>query len=242
MTRNYLTLCALGASAIAVHGASIGINFGSNRANSALAPGDSAGVIAQANWNNAPGGSGTIASLNNDTGGASGVSLSWTADEAWSVQTAATSGPDGTLLNGFISDNNTAGNGATSKVDITGITYATYDLYIYISHDRSFEDVILSETGSSAFGPFTAVEDNTNPTAAVTWNQQTTSATGSGNYVLFAGLTASTLNIDMAAVDLGSGTLERNAISGIQIVQVPEPSSAALLGLAGLALFMRRRR
>ncbi|MDP4624397.1 MAG: PEP-CTERM sorting domain-containing protein [Akkermansiaceae bacterium] len=40
----------------------------------------------------------------------------------------------------------------------------------------------------------------------------------------------------------GSATDATSAISGIQMQLVPEPSSAALLGLAGIALLARRRR
>lgn len=238
--KHLLSLLALGATAATSFGASIGINFGSGRADAALAATDSAGVVAQTNWNNAAGATGSLAALNDDAGGASGASIAWATDEQWSVGGTPADG-NGTLLNGFISENN---NASASTVTLSTIPYASYDLYVYLSHDRNFEDVILGETGG-AFGPFTAVENNTPITAAVTFVEQTTSATTAGNYVLFSGLTGSSLSMTMGAVDAnfsGGGTAERNAIAGLQIVQVPEPSTGVLglLTLAGMAL--RRRR
>lgn len=57
-------------------GATVSVNFGTSAFN--LLPADTAGVVAVPNWNNGdtPGG-GTIANLNNDTGSASGVGLTY---------------------------------------------------------------------------------------------------------------------------------------------------------------------
>ena len=64
-----------------------------------------------------------------------------------------------------------------------------------------------------------------------------------GNYVLFENVSLDTLEIKVTGGHLdtsNNGTIAN--INGIQIVQVPEPSSAALLGLGGLALILRRRK
>ena len=51
------------------------------------------------------------------------------------------------------------------------------------------------------------------------------------------------LQFDFAAANtLGNGTQESTLIREIDITVVPEPSSAALLGLGGLGLLLRRRR
>ncbi|MGC6464871.1 MAG: PEP-CTERM sorting domain-containing protein [Akkermansiaceae bacterium] len=222
-----------------VNAASIGINFGSGRNNSALAAGDSAGVVPQANWNNAPGASGNLAVLNGDEGAASGASLTWATDEQWSIGGPAAD-PNGTLLNGWISANNS--NAPDATVSIASIPYATYDLYVYTNHDRATEDVDLT----GPFGTFRIHENDTDILSAVSWVQQTATADGdasqAGNYALFSGLTATNLDLILAPAG-GEGSVDRGAITGIQIVEViPEPSSSLLLALAGLIGVSRRRR
>ena len=71
--------------------------------------------------------------------------------------------------------------------------------------------------------------------ANTAWTEATD--TTRGNYILVSGQTASTLTIQ----GQDRNGAERGSISGFQIVEVPEPSSAALLGLGGLALILRRR-
>ncbi|MGC6427019.1 MAG: PEP-CTERM sorting domain-containing protein [Akkermansiaceae bacterium] len=234
-----LTLCSLAASAQA---ASIGINFGAGRAESALGAADSAGVIAQANWNNASGDSGSLAVLNTDDGNASGASVSWATDEQWSAGTGVTN-PDATLLNGWISANSTAAPDAT--IDITNIPFAVYNLYVYMNHDRTTEDVDLT----GPFGTFRLHETDSDLevdiTGAVTWVQQTADANGDstqeGNYALFTGLTDSDLNLILGPAG-AEGSADRGAITGIQLVAVPEPSTSILALLAGLGFVGRRRR
>ena len=195
-------------------GGSIGVNFGSGRANADLASGSSAGVVGQVNWNNAAGNAGSLSGLSDDSGANSGAAVTWSADEQWSLGgTPADS--NGTLLNGFISENN---DGTDSSINFTGIPYASYDLYVYMSHDRNTEDVDLT----GPFGTFRLHEDDTNISNPVIFQQQVASAnpdtTQQGNYALFSGLSGASLSLILSPTgDLGS--LERNAISGIQIVE-----------------------
>jgi hypothetical protein len=79
MKNTILTLCALGAPAAAANAASIGINLGAGRAASSLAVGDVAGVVPQANGNNAVGATGSLIGLNNDSGAASSAGITWAA-------------------------------------------------------------------------------------------------------------------------------------------------------------------
>lgn len=241
-TKCIIATIALAMSATA-QAASIGINFGSGRGESSLAAGDSAGVIAQTNWNNAPGGSGNIAVLNTDDGTASGASVSWATDEQWSAGTGVTNS-NATLLNGWISANNS--DAPDASISVSNIPFTTYDLYVYMNHDRATEDVDLS----GPFGTFrlheTDADLEVDITGDVTWVQQTTSANGDdsqvGNYALFTGLTDSDLNLILGPGGV-EGSLDRGAINGIQIVDaIPEPSSSVLALLAGLAGLVRRRR
>lgn len=242
MKRNITTtlvLCSLAASA---HAVSIGINFGAGRAEASLGAGDSAGVLAQTNWNNAPGGSGSLAVLNTDAGAASGASVSWATDEEWSAGTGITD-PNAALLNGWISANNATAPDAA--IDVSNIPFAVYNLYVYMNHDRATEDVDIT----GPFGTFrlheTDADLEADITGAVTWTQQTATADGDaaqeGNYALFTGLTAANLNLVLTPGG-AEGSPDRGAITGIQLVAVPEPSTSLLALLAGLVGLSRRRR
>ena len=229
------SISLLGAGAQA---ASIGINFGSGRANAALDPADVAGVVPQSNWNNAAGASGSLTVLNTDGGTASGAALSWATDEQWSI-----GGPgadaNGTLLNGWVSANNTAD--PPAAIDVTNIPFAVYDLYVYMNHDRDSEDVDVT----GPFGTFRLHENNSDILSPISFVEQTVSADGDptqqGNYARFANLTASDLNLILSPAGT-EGSVDRGAITGIQLVQVPEPSASLLVAVAALAGGLRRRR
>lgn len=237
------SLALLSSLGVTAHAASIGINFGAGRAETALGAGDVAGVVAQTNWNNASGGSGSLTVLNNDSGSASGASVAWDTDEQWSQGVGITD-PNVNLLNGWISANGAA---ASNAIDITNIPFAAYDLYVYMNHDRETEDVDIT----GPFGTFrlheTDLDLEEGLAAALTFVQQTATADGDptqeGNYAVFSGLTAPDLNLVLGAAG-PQGTTTRGAISGIQIVEsvVPEPSASLLLILAGIAGGLRRRR
>ncbi|MGJ8696890.1 MAG: hypothetical protein ACSHYF_11260 [Verrucomicrobiaceae bacterium] len=194
----------------------IGINLGSNRADSALDPTDSAGAVPQENWNNTGGANGGPLALVDSLGDATTAEVTWATDEEWSVG-GTPADANGKLLNGFVSENNNDG----SQITITGIPFQLYDLYVYVSHDRANEDVILGET-NGLFADFTAIENDTDITAAVTFEEQAVSGEGTGNYVLFTGLTATDIEVVLSAIDTNNpaGSIDRNAISGIQIVNV----------------------
>lgn len=196
----------------------IGINFGSGRANAELLPGDTAGVVAQSNWNNAAGAAGGPITLNDATGSATTASLTWATDEQWSHAGPAAN-PNGTLLTGWISSNNTTAPPAT--VTLTGIPFDLYDIYVYFSHDRATEDVLISETNSK-FPPFLAHEDDTDILGAVIFNEQLLTADGDlsqvGNYARFGNLSDADIELVLDPAGAG-GTAERGAITGIQIVE-----------------------
>lgn len=199
---------------------SIGLNFGAGRPDADLAETDSAGVVPQTSWNNLAGGTGGSVVLNDSGATATSASVSWATNEQWSIAETAAD-PNGRLFKGFISDNNNGGTDST--ITITGIPYVTYNLYVYVNHDRVLEDVIISEA-NGAFPDFTAIENDTAiDVAPVEFVRQTTTGGAPGNYVIFAGLTNSSLDLILKAVDIGGateGSLARNAIAAIQIVEV----------------------
>jgi len=223
-------------------GNSIGVNFGADRADAALAPGDSAGVIPQANWNNAANASGSITGAMSNSGAATGVDVRWTTQESWSLGNAAAT-PDGTLMKGWVAVQSSTN---PSNISISGIPYSMYDLYFYVGHDRNSEDVRITEAGG-AFADFVAIEDVDGGDLGATpfFYKLIQESGAAGNYFRIPGLTLSSLSIDFYT----EGD-DRGPISGLQIVEVqpqgdiPEPMTMALLGVAvgGLGGYIRRRR
>lgn len=244
--------------------ATISVNFIGGSANPAnanrggtvvnpLASGDNAGVISVGNWNNAgtanDGGvvnagsnkAGTIAALTDDSGSLTATSTTWTSNNAWSGVVTETD-PDDYLMKGYLDTSNSS----TTTVEINNIGFGTYDLYLYVEGGNAagrigqYEVFSGSGTGGTLLGTIFRVED------AAFWDGTFDQATGAtagaattGDYILFEGLTASTITV--AATGSGSGTL-RAPINGLQINQVPEPSSSTLVGIACMGLLLRRKR
>lgn len=196
----------------------IGINFGSGRANAELFPADSAGVVPQTNWNNAPGAAGGPLVLNDASGAATPATVTWATDEEWSIGGPGAD-PNGTLLNGWVSANNTAAPPAT--ITLTGIPFASYNLIVYFNHDRGTEDVLIREA-SSHFAPILAHENDTDILVPVFFTEQTATAEGDptqqGNYLTLSGLQKADLEIILEPGG-GAGSTDRGAVTGIQIIE-----------------------
>ena len=238
-----LTAATLGLAFGSAQAAStIGVNFGASSASTTIGAADSAGVVSAVNWNNLSGLTGSIAVNNNDN--TQTANVAWTVSEQWTMAgTAPAANPgSGTLMNGFFSNN--GGIGSPQTITISSIPYATYDLYIYSSHDRTGRTVTTFSEQAAAFAATTIAENVT--TAAIgadpfVFNAVTAGTSGTGNYVKFSGLTASQLDIDFISGSAVTADQDRTGFSGFQIVQIPEPS-AALLGAFGLLGLLRRRR
>lgn len=239
MKRTATILAAAAAITGAASAATIGVSFGGDNnggttsgATGLLDPADTAGVVSQANWTNALGTGGTATDVLNGSGAASTLDVSWGSGESWNWNTA-TNTSDGKLLDGWISTNTI---GQASTLDITEIPYAQYDLYLYSGHDRATGAIFTITEAGSAFASTTLSENVDAAALAAAPFTYVDGTNGTGNYALWSGLSASTLNISMIS------DTNRMALSGFQIVEVPEPSSTILLGLSGLALFFRRRK
>jgi len=225
----------------AASAASIGVSYaGDNGGGTSIqiTAAQTAGVVAQTNWNAANGGGGALAGLVDDSGAATSASVTWSSANTWGGASASTD--DAAMVNGWLDD---GGSGSLSTV--TGIPYARYDVYVYGSSDagnagRGWSSTIngtlvnsdsvyvdpVSADGSY-FDGSTYVDEaagTDNPNYAVLLNQ-------SGD-LRIEGLRATINGID-----------SRGSVAGFQIVErVPEPASL-LLGLAamGLGLVARRR-
>ena len=136
---------------------SIGLNLGAGYTGASLQETQLAGVLPQAHWNNLFGASGGPVTLNDGSATMTTAKVTWATDEQWRHPSWAAD-PNGTLLKGFISDNNNGGTDST--INIADIPYDNYSLIVYVNHDRGFEDVIIAEA-NGAFPDFIAVENDT---------------------------------------------------------------------------------
>jgi hypothetical protein len=161
----------------------------------------------------------TAVPLNNTSGGASGIALTWTSDGvARPVAPSLANGFWGTpyqnLMNGFLYDS--SGN---RNISFSGLTAnAPFDLYIYTEGDSGSDGRRLSVTVNAGLPTTTSATDHTVGTFIL-----------GQNYLYLPGVTADSgglLNIAYSGIES-----EAN-INGLQLTGVvPEPSSSILLCL-----------
>jgi hypothetical protein len=233
--------------------ASIGISFGNGSTGSVLASGDSAGVVAQTNWNNLVGHATAIAasSLVDDSGTPTPVAASFYAagGSPWVSINSFTAGTgDNKLMRGGLESYSYST--FPSKVEnLTGITYGDYDVYVYFSAGDATSGVTgdvtpgatvslaISGVGSGA-GSFTYTPIN-NPGSYIA----ATGAGGAADYAVFH--VTGALSTDTLTIKQGFASSYANKEVGLNAVQivsaVPEPVALGLLA-AALPLTLRRRR
>ena len=163
---------------------------------------------------------------------------------------------DDNLFNSYLALNGPNGDGSPTDnfvLDIAGLglpfTANGYDLIIYSDTDRG-----PTTSGNARTSVFTVTEAGGAVSTALTEDDNSAPRTFDGNYVLSDGSGAGTnysnytvisgLSASAFTLEVDSPNGGRGGISGFQIVAtaVPEPTSAALLGLGGLGLVLRRRR
>jgi hypothetical protein len=246
------------ASALATASAeSIGVNFSGGWAGvyvasdnnlHPLASADAAGVASQAYWNNASVHAGSTANVLSPTAGvlvdsndnATNTTISWTASNCFAAGTATKSTANQELMNGYI-DLSYAGSNLT-KITLSNISYATYDVYVYVGSDgtdRIGHGCLVSSGGTSSSTYFKTYSANFDGS---TWVAATGSGTATANeaqYIVFHNVTGSSFTYCEA------GDTNNVGVCAIQIVStVPEPSSTVLMlmGVAGISWHVRRRR
>ena len=192
----------------------------------------------------------------------SGTSATWFGGYAASAalfEAELTNGiSDDNLFNSYLALNGPNGDGSPTDnfvLDIAGLglpfTTNGYDLIIYSDTDRGGAGAnsngartsvfTVTEAGGTVSSALT--EDDNSLPRVFDGNYILSDGNGAGtdysNYTVISGLSASSFSIEVTSPDGGRG-----GISGFQIVAtaVPEPTSAALLGLGGLGLVLRRRR
>lgn len=250
MKKVFFTLLSLATVTSVASAASISINFNSDRdANGVLGPGESAGApgYVTTGWNNfdaipssASGITQTTAdvdtpnvgALSNDSGAAVGTTISWTSVNAWNTNNGTGSG-DNKLMNGYI-DNNAGGPVVT--VDIAGVPYANYSVVAYFGSDGNDRTGTIGISGGDTFSYNTHSAQAGNFPDSYLQTTDTGAGNPDANFAVWENQTASDFTLTLTRGSSNSG------MHGLQIIQIPEPTSVALLGLGGLGLLLRRRR
>ena len=235
-------LAAFAAMTCAASAATISINFteAADRVNQNLPSGTAAGIGGLTNWNNVDANpDGTFGSLVDNSGSGTAASVTWSAQGGgvWGDNTATTDANagvgDAMLRRGYIDDN---GGDAFSSVtfSVSGIAYATYDVVVYYSSgDGTNPQLQATNINGTEMSPDPAAGANNQYGTNPNWD-----ATNTVTFSSLSGASFSGFTVDRNTVGTG-----RASIAGLQIVEIiPEPSSAALLGLGGLALILRRRK
>ena len=250
-TLTALTLMvAMTASASA---ATISVNFNQSTGGAApLGSSVSAGVVTADNWNNissdSQSGTSTGSALNDDGGNATAASVE-VFNAFWRDGVDSSTGD-----HQMFSDYTNTTSAANGVINVTGLgtnfTSNGYDVYVYLGGTDSMGVNTPAEFGAGIGGDQQWIRSiRRTPGFNGSWSSTTfgteaaaQSSSTESNYILFQGLNAANFAIDILKDPDSTQAWSRAGVRGIQIVEVPEPSSAALLGLSALGLALRRRR
>jgi hypothetical protein len=192
----------------------IGVNFVGSHS-TPMGPGDTAGVIAKPNWNNATGAvGGTALALMDESGAPTTARVTWSSAGTWLTPIADSAG-NRRLMKGYLNTTDTS----TTTVTVTGLPVRPYDVYVYADGDNA-----ATRTAAYRISGSGIVETTVNLTdpAGTNFSETFTEAAGtSGNYVKFS-IQASGFTLTASPVT-STDTKRRAPVNGIQIV----PSSQA---------------
>jgi hypothetical protein len=190
----------------------IGIDFvGSNPA--AMGSTEIAGVVAKSNWNNATGATrSSPLALVDESGAASGATVTWSASSTWRLPAADQPG-NRRMMTGYLNTTDTS----VTTVTVAGLTLRSWDVYVYMDGDNG----AATRTAAYRISGSGITTTSVNATDAANTNFTgtfTPAANSAGNYVKFT-VTAAGFTITGTP---GTSTGTRRApINAIQIVPRP---------------------
>ncbi len=252
----FLTLSSLSLS-VSVRADSVGIKFVGGQpffANPAGLVTGTAGApgLAQSDWNNLTGATGSASSLLDESGLSTGINVSWTSTDTWQALTGSV-GPatqDAQLMNGYLDNTSVTLSGipAPTTISVTDIPFASYEVVVYFNGDSPSQDRVNDfQIGStSIFGQDNALFSGTYIQVPSTSNTDLGTSTPAGNFVIFYGVSGSSFTLDATPGSTLPGETQRATVNAIQVVSTPEPQSSLLLltgliGLAALSIFRRSK-
>lgn len=247
-TTTILAVTSLGIAAAQAAVISINVTDDGPGAGAASA-GNTAGAILSGYWNtigtDGQALSGTnISSLTNDSGTASGVSIAQSANQGgFYNQGSLNTGFSGTIGNAVMENfADSPGNYTYTLNNVNAGVGSLYDVYVYTS--RVFSNTGVTQFDVNGQTLFLSNESTVGDYSESGFATQALAEANlsAGNYVKFSNVSLDTLTIGITGLTDTTNGGNLAAVNGIQIVSVPEPSSAALLGLGGLALILRRRK
>jgi len=208
----------------------IGVSFIGRNASpaDALAPGDIAGVVPQPNWNNVDSGTtftGTTAPLTDSSGAVTAVTLTYSANDAWSSD-GGTLTPNERLMKGIIKANPggvtmpPANN--TMTFTFNNLPAGTNDIYVYVMENGTGGKISVNLGATTYY----IAEQNAFNDSFVRATSTILNNFVSANFVLFSGIvSASNGSVTITCAKfLESPQLNDGAgVAGIQIVPVGTP-------------------
>ena len=202
------------------------------RANQTVLPEEVAGMTGYevANWNNIQLDL-TGASLVDSDGAATGAVINFQVTNGWGDNTAdgSVAGANDKIARGYFDDTETH-DGIGVDIEVTGISYDYYNVLLYLGTDTSYDN----------WKPMT-VGGQTQTGAPLDQFATKGGWIEGENVLVYTGLTGAILDVELTARWADDNGSARACLSGLQIVEVPEPASLILLGMGGMALLRRKR-
>lgn len=246
------------ASIISINFATTGTTEGQPRQ---LQPGDVTGadVAATNNWNNLLLNEGVNKTWSGlvDAGGNSVSTTITTANWSGQVNMTIASTPFRRLYDtGLAKEGDVqSGNLRAATIAINDIPYTEYNVYLYYTHFPIGSDTLQTWTESNSNMTLYGTNNKghghdwndfvwyaTNDRDAAVAQAKTTDADGGGNWLVFEGLTGSSLTLTSTDQNYPDITgYKQRGIAGFQIVAIPEPATIGLLGMAAIGILARRR-
>lgn len=176
---------------------------------SAMAASETAGVVAKSNWNQAAGGSGSVALLD-ETSTATNAKATWSTNNVWSLPIADNAG-NYRMMRGYLDPLN-----ASATVAVTNLpAHANgYNVYVYVDGDNGS----ATRTGSYKItGPGLNLTETATDSGNTNFSGTFTKAANSrGNYLLFT-ITGTQFTLT-ATPGSASTSTKRSPVNGMQIV------------------------